>query len=43
MIVDKLHNDKAPESEMVYATFDIVTPENLEDFAANWKTWLGEE
>lgn len=43
MIVDKLHFDREPESEFVYATFDIVTPENVEEFGANWKKWLGED
>jgi ribose transport system substrate-binding protein len=42
MIVDKLHFDRAPASEMVYADFDIVTSENAEEFAKGWKVWLGE-
>lgn len=43
MIIDKLHFDRTPESEFVYATFDIVTPDNVEAFGENWKTWLGED
>ncbi len=42
MIVDKLHFDRDPASEMVYADFDIVTSENAEEFAKGWKVWLGE-
>lgn len=42
MIVNKLHFDREPESEFIYADFDIVTPENVESFGENWKTWLGE-
>lgn len=41
MIVNKLHFDRNPESEFVYATFDVVTPDNVEEFAENWKVWLG--
>ena len=43
MIVDKLHFDRSPASEMVYAKFDIVTTDNAEEFAENWKHWLGED
>ena len=43
MIVNKLHFDRSPESEFIYATFDIVTPENVEAFGENWKLWLGED
>lgn len=43
MIVDKLHFDRSPSSEMVYAEFDIVTTDNAEEFAENWKLWLGED
>lgn len=43
MIVDKLHFDRTPESEFIYATFDIVTPDNVESFGENWKIWLGED
>ncbi|MEQ9205811.1 MAG: substrate-binding domain-containing protein [Phycisphaerales bacterium] len=43
MIVDKLHFDRSPSSEMVYAEFDIVTTDNAEEFAKNWKLWLGED
>jgi ribose transport system substrate-binding protein len=40
MIVDKLHFDKSPESELVFANFDIVTTENAEEYLKNWDTWL---
>ncbi|RMH24340.1 MAG: sugar ABC transporter substrate-binding protein [Planctomycetota bacterium] len=43
MIVDKLEFNREPESEFVYATFDIVTPDNVEEFGQNWKIWLGED
>ncbi len=43
MIVDKLHFDKSPASELVIAEFDIVTTETAEEFAKNWKIWLGED
>ncbi len=43
MIVDKLHFDQSPPSEMVIADFDIVTTETAQEFAKNWKTWLGED
>lgn len=40
-IVDKLHNAKNPSSEMIYASFDIVTQENADEYLANWDKWLG--
>ncbi len=43
MIIEKLHFDRSPASEMVIADFDIVTTETAEEFAKNWKTWLGED
>lgn len=43
MIVEKLHFDRSPESEMVIADFDIVTSETAEEFAKNWESWLGED
>lgn len=42
MIVDKLHFDREPESEFIYADFDIVTGDNVDAFAENWKLWLGD-
>ncbi|MCC5823239.1 MAG: substrate-binding domain-containing protein [Phycisphaerales bacterium] len=42
MIVNKLHYDRDPESEFVFANFDIVTGDNVDEFAENWKTWLGD-
>ncbi len=38
-IVEKLHNAKSPESEFIYADFDVVTTENVEEFAENWAKW----
>jgi len=43
MIVEKKHFDRSPPSEFVYATFDIVTPDNVDAFGENWKAWLGED
>lgn len=43
MIVNKLHYDRDPESEFVYATFDIVTGDNVDEFGDNWATWLGND
>jgi ribose transport system substrate-binding protein len=43
MIVNKLHFDRNPESEFVYATFDVVTPDNVDAFGENWKLWLGND
>lgn len=40
MIVDMLHRDRAPESELVLAEFQVVTPENVDAYAENWNTWL---
>jgi ribose transport system substrate-binding protein len=42
MIVDMLHFDRAPESEMVYAEFEVVTPDNVDAYGANWDTWLAD-
>ncbi|MEX0876858.1 MAG: substrate-binding domain-containing protein, partial [Phycisphaerales bacterium] len=42
MIIDKLEFNREPESELIFADFDIVTQENVEEYAENWKTWLGE-
>jgi ribose transport system substrate-binding protein len=42
MIIDKLELNRTPESEFIYADFDIVNEENVEEFGENWKKWLGE-
>ncbi len=39
-IVEKLHNEKNPPSEMIYADFDVVTGDNLADFKGQWEDWL---
>lgn len=43
MIVDKLHFDKSPESELVFAKFDIVTSENADEYLSKWDAWLKED
>lgn len=43
MIVDKLHFDTSPDSELVLAEFDIVTSENADEYLKNWETWLKED
>lgn len=40
MIVEKLHFDRVPESQLVFAEFQVVTPDNVEAYGENWKTWL---
>jgi ribose transport system substrate-binding protein len=42
MIIDKLEFNRTPESEFIYADFDIVNEENVEAFGANWEKWLGD-
>lgn len=42
MIVDKLVYDRDPPSEFVYADFQIVTPDNVDEYGENWKTWLAD-
>lgn len=42
MIIDKLEYNRTPESELIFADFDIVTEENVEAYAENWKKWLGD-
>lgn len=42
MIVDKVHFDRSPATDLVIADFDIVTTESAEEFAKNWELWLGE-
>ena len=43
MIVDKLHFDKEPDSELVIAEFDIVTQENADEYLTNWEAWLKDD
>ena len=42
MIINKLEYNRTPESELIFADFDIVTEENVEEYGENWKKWLGE-
>lgn len=39
MLFNKVHNGQDPESEFNYAQFDIVTNENVDEFAENWTIW----
>ena len=41
MLFDKVHNGQEPAEVFNYAQFDVVTEENVDEFAANWETWLG--
>jgi ribose transport system substrate-binding protein len=43
MIVDKLHFSREPDSPMVYADFQVVTPDNVEAYGENWATWLAND
>lgn len=43
MIVDKLHFNREPESDMVYADFDIVTSDDADEYAKQWDMWLGKD
>lgn len=43
ILIEQLHNDKAPESEFIYGAFDIVTQENAEAFNEQWNEWLDED
>lgn len=39
MLFDKVHNGKDPAAVMNFAEFDIVTSENVDEYANNWKIW----
>lgn len=43
MIVDKLEFNRTPDSELIYADFDIVNKDNVQSYGENWKKWLGED
>lgn len=43
MIVNKLHFDRSPEAELIFADFDLVTPANVDEFGENWDTWLSND
>lgn len=43
MIIDKLHFAREPKDPMVYATFEVVTPDNVDAYGENWKTWLSSD
>jgi hypothetical protein len=43
MIVNKLHFDRSPESELIFADFDLVTPDNVDAFGENWDIWLSND
>lgn len=38
-IIERLHNAVSPDSEFIFAEFDIVTSENVEQFSQNWAAW----
>lgn len=38
-LVEKLHNAKSPASEFIYADFDVVNADNVDEFAENWAKW----
>lgn len=38
-IVENLHNAKSPETEFIYADFDVVTRENVDEFSEKWRSW----
>ncbi len=40
MIFNKIHNGQEPDSEMVVAEMDIVTPDNVQEFVGRWERWL---
>lgn len=42
MIINKLEYNRTPESELIFADFDIVTEENVEAYGVNWEKWLGD-
>ena len=42
-IVEKIHNAKNPPSEFIYADFDVVTPDNVEQFEGQWNDWLNRD
>jgi ribose transport system substrate-binding protein len=39
--MDKIVNNKNPESEKVIDPLTKVTKENVDEFAKNWDQWLG--
>lgn len=43
MIVDKLQFDQDPPSEKIFAPFDIVTPDNADEYLGMWGTWLRDD
>ncbi len=42
-IVEKLHNAKDPDSEFIYADFDVVTSDNVDEFLTQWQSWLKDD
>jgi ribose transport system substrate-binding protein len=43
LLFDKAHHDKTPAEVVQRAKVDIVTTENVEDFAGMWAKWLGKK
>ncbi|MEM9167342.1 MAG: substrate-binding domain-containing protein [Planctomycetota bacterium] len=40
MLFEFAHNGQEPEQVLNYADFDVVTAENVEEFAGRWDEWL---
>ena len=40
IILDKVVNDKEPETAKIVDNLEKVTKENVEEFAKNWEKWL---
>ena len=43
LLIDKLHNNKAPRSKRDVAKLDRVTRENAREYGKNWEKWLGKK
>ncbi|MEZ6242334.1 MAG: substrate-binding domain-containing protein [Phycisphaerales bacterium] len=39
-LIEKLHNAKNPPKEFIYADFDVVTQDNVDEFESQWNDWL---
>jgi len=41
-IVEKLHNAQSPDMEFIYADFDVVTQDNVDEFVDKWNEWTND-
>ena len=41
LLIDKVVNNKAPESDRIIDPLAPVTAENADEWDKKWKTWLG--